>query len=129
MKGLTSNENNTAREAPSSRKQELRLLVETIPALMGRTGLEGNAEFVALLQATLNVLPAYTWYSDPSGGLTFVNKRTADYLGLPEDHPLRFGIDIGAPLGRPGHVVASGRPRRRTQIQTRQSAHGRGWRA
>src|ERR1700730_8362341 len=29
--------------------------------------------------------------------LTFVNRRTAHYLGLPEDHPLRFGIDIGAP--------------------------------
>lgn len=27
---------------------------------------------------------------------TFVNKRTADYLGLPQDHPLRFGIDTGA---------------------------------
>jgi hypothetical protein len=25
-----------------------------------------------------------------------VNRQTADYLGLPEDHPLRFGIDIGA---------------------------------
>ena len=23
-------------------------------------------------------------------------RRTADYLGLQEDHPLRFGIDIGA---------------------------------
>jgi hypothetical protein len=32
----------------------------------------------------------------PSGALTFVDKRTADYLGLPKDHPLRFGIDIGA---------------------------------
>jgi PAS domain S-box-containing protein len=32
----------------------------------------------------------------PSGGLTFVNKRTAKYLGVPKDHPLRFGIDIGA---------------------------------
>jgi PAS domain S-box-containing protein len=49
------------------------------------------------LQATLNVIPAYTWYTAPSGGLTFVNKRTADYLGLPEDHPQRFGIDVGAP--------------------------------
>jgi PAS domain S-box-containing protein len=49
------------------------------------------------LQATLNVIPAYTWYTAPSGELTFVNKRTADYLGLPEDHPLRLGIDIGAP--------------------------------
>jgi len=32
------------------------------------------------LQATLNVIPAYTWYAAPSGALTFVNKRTADYL-------------------------------------------------
>jgi PAS domain S-box-containing protein len=53
--------------------------------------------FVTQLQTTLNVIPAYTWYTAPSGGLTFVNKRTADYLGLPKDHPLRFGIDIGAP--------------------------------
>ena len=51
---------------------------------------------VAQLQATLNVIPAHTWYAAPSGGLTFVNKRTADYLGLPKDHPLRFGIDTGA---------------------------------
>ncbi|GLR56785.1 PAS domain-containing protein [Rhizobium indigoferae] len=51
---------------------------------------------VAQLQATLNVIPAYTWYTAPSGGLTFVNKRTADYLGLPKDHPLRLGIDVGA---------------------------------
>ena len=51
---------------------------------------------MAQLQASLNVIPAYTWYAAPSGGLTFVNKRTADYLGLPKDHPLRFGIDIGA---------------------------------
>jgi PAS domain S-box-containing protein len=51
----------------------------------------------AQLQTTLNVIPAYTWYAAPSGGLTFVNERTADYLGLPKDHPLRFGIDIGAP--------------------------------
>src|SRR4051794_16692567 len=53
-----------------------------------------NAE--AQLQATLNVIPAYSWYALPSGGLTFVNERTADYLGLPKDHPLRFGIDTGA---------------------------------
>ena len=49
------------------------------------------------LRATLNMIPAYTWYAMPSGGLTFVNARTADYLGLPDDHPLRFGIDTGAP--------------------------------
>src|ERR1700761_8216195 len=50
----------------------------------------------AQLQATLDVIPAYTWYALPSGALSFVNKRTADYLGLPKDHPLRFGIDMGA---------------------------------
>jgi len=50
----------------------------------------------AQLQATLNMIPAYTWYAAPSGALTFVNKRNADYGGIPEDHPLRFGIDVGA---------------------------------
>ena len=54
------------------------------------------SRFEAQLQATLNVIPAYTWYALPSGALTFVNERTADYLGLPKDHPLRFGIDTGA---------------------------------
>jgi PAS domain S-box-containing protein len=57
---------------------------------------EEQSRFLAQLQAILNVLPAHTWYASPSGGLTFVNKRTADYLGLPKDHPLRFGIDVGA---------------------------------
>jgi PAS domain S-box-containing protein len=50
----------------------------------------------AQLQATLNTIPAHTWYALPSGALTFVSDRTADYLGLPKDHPLRFGIDTGA---------------------------------
>jgi len=50
----------------------------------------------AQLQATLNMIPAYTWYAASSGGLIFVNRRTADYLGLPKDHPLRLGIDVGA---------------------------------
>jgi PAS domain S-box-containing protein len=53
-------------------------------------------ELEAQIQATLNVIPAYTWYALPSGALTFVNERTANYLGLPKDHPLRFGIDTGA---------------------------------
>jgi PAS domain S-box-containing protein len=57
---------------------------------------EEQSRFLAQLRATLNVIPAYAWYAAPSGGLTFVNKRTADYLGLPKDHPLRYGIDIGA---------------------------------
>src|ERR1700758_2205174 len=54
-----------------------------------------HPELEAQIQATLNVIPAYTWYSLPSGALTFVNERTADYLGLPKDHPLRFGMDTG----------------------------------
>lgn len=66
------------------------------------TGLDLNGElhphspFWAQLQATLNVLPAYAWYALPNGGLSFVNERTADYLGLPKDHPLRFGTATGA---------------------------------
>jgi len=48
------------------------------------------------LQATLNVIPAYTWYANAAGGLTFVNKRQADYLGLPKEHPLRSGMDTCA---------------------------------
>jgi PAS domain-containing protein len=68
---------------------------------MAVDGDEGNKAqeqpgFLAQLQAILNVLPAYTWYAAPSGALIFVNRRTADYLGLPKGHPLRFGIDIGA---------------------------------
>jgi PAS domain S-box-containing protein len=55
---------------------------------------DGSLE--ARLQATLNVIPANTWYATPTGALTFVNARAADYMGLPKDHPLRFGIDTGA---------------------------------
>jgi formate hydrogenlyase transcriptional activator len=50
----------------------------------------------AQLRATLNMIPAHTWYAAPAGALTFVNDRCADYLGLPKDHPLRFGTDTGA---------------------------------
>jgi PAS domain S-box-containing protein len=57
---------------------------------------EEQSRFLAQLRATLNVIPAYTWCAVPSGGLTFVNQRTADFLGLPKDHPLRCGIDVGA---------------------------------
>jgi formate hydrogenlyase transcriptional activator len=50
----------------------------------------------AQLQATLDVIPAFTWFAAPSGALLFVNSRCADYLGLPKDHQLRFGTDAGA---------------------------------
>jgi PAS domain S-box-containing protein len=57
---------------------------------------ESKQVLEAQLRATLEVIPAYTWYALPSGALTFVNKRHADYLGLPQDHPLRFGNAMGA---------------------------------
>src|SRR6476659_5463814 len=50
----------------------------------------------AQLRATLNMIPAYTWYATQSGGLIFVNERAADYGGLPSDHPLRYGSDTSA---------------------------------
>ena len=57
----------------------------------------------AQLQATLNMIPAHTWYAASSGALTFVNERCADYIGLAKDHPLRFGTDTGG--GRDSHVL------------------------
>ena len=54
-----------------------------------------NDSLEARLQTTLNMIPAYTWYAVPSGTLTFVNERYADYLGLAKDDPLRFGVETG----------------------------------
>ena len=53
-----------------------------------------DQSFEDQLQATLNMIPAYTWYAAPSGALTFVNERCADYLGLPKNHPLRFATVV-----------------------------------
>src|SRR5258705_8606725 len=50
----------------------------------------------AELQTALNLIPAFAWYCNASGGLIFLNERGSDYLGLPKDHPLRSGIDTGA---------------------------------
>jgi len=58
--------------------------------------LHQHSPLEAQLQATLNIVPAYAWCALPNGALTFVNERNADYLGLPKDHPLRFGTDTGA---------------------------------
>jgi len=82
-----SNEDNRARETPTSVEQKADEPTQLNQRMSG---------LAAQLQTTLNVIPAYAWYAAPSGGLTFVNKRTADYLDLPKDHPLRFGVDIGA---------------------------------
>jgi len=94
-------ERKRAEQAQRESEDKLRQIIETGPNLLWSAGSEGKkAEvqpgFMAQVQAILNVIPAHTWYASPSGGLTFVNKRTADYLGLPKDHPLRFGIDVGA---------------------------------
>ena len=48
------------------------------------------------LKATLDLIPANVWYANPSGGLTFVNKRAADYSGLTNEHPVRLGTETGA---------------------------------
>jgi PAS domain S-box-containing protein len=71
----------------------------------GATGLETNRlaggmvgvhrHACAQLQATLNIVPVQAWYALPNGALRFVNDRTADYLGLSEEHPLRFGTGTG----------------------------------
>ena len=50
----------------------------------------------AELQLALNLIPAFAWYCNASGGLTFLNEQAADYLGLPKDHPVRHGIETGA---------------------------------
>jgi PAS domain-containing protein len=55
-----------------------------------------NDSLEARLQATLSAIPAHTWYAAPSGALTFVNERTADYLGLPTNHPL-LDVDLREP--------------------------------
>jgi PAS domain-containing protein len=94
-------ERKRAEQAQRESEDKLRQIIETGPNLLWSTGSEGKkAEvqpgFMAQVQAILNVLPTYTWYAAPHGALTFVNTRTADYLGIPNDHPLRFGIDIGA---------------------------------
>jgi PAS domain S-box-containing protein len=57
----------------------------------------------ANLQVTLNALPTQAWYARASGALAFVNRATADYLGLPSDHPLRFAADFEA--SRNAHLV------------------------
>jgi signal transduction histidine kinase/PAS domain-containing protein len=97
-------ERKRAEQAQRESEDKLRQIIDTVPGLTwstvsdGSDGKKGEVQprFVAQVQAILNVLPTYTWYAAPSGGLTFVNKRTAEYLGVPKDHPLRFGIDMGA---------------------------------
>ena len=49
----------------------------------------------AQLRAAADAIPGHVWYATPSGALVFINSKSADYLQLPIDHPLRLGIDVG----------------------------------
>src|SRR6202034_1760598 len=98
---IESVERKRAEQAQRESEDKLRQMIETGPNLLWSAGSEGKKAdvqlgFMAQVQAILNVIPAYTWYAAPSGGVTFVDSHTAVYLGLPKDHPLRFGIDTGA---------------------------------
>jgi len=48
----------------------------------------------AQLQATLDMIPAFTWLAAPSGALLFVNSRCADYLGLRDQALLAHATQI-----------------------------------
>src|SRR5882672_6158562 len=48
------------------------------------------------LQTALNLIPAFAWCCNVSGGLTFLNERGSDHLGIPQDHPIPLGIATGA---------------------------------
>ena len=78
---------------------------------MGVTGfdeaLQQRSPLEAQLQATLDIIPAYTRCAVRSGTLRFVNERTADFLGLPKDHPLRLGM-VPAQTGIPTFLFCSG---------------------
>jgi PAS domain S-box-containing protein len=98
------NDRRKAEEALRESELKLRQIFEAVPGFIWSTesddaGIQKvkvRPRFVAQVQSVLNVLPAYAWCAAPSGALTFVNKRTADYLCISADHPLRFGIETGA---------------------------------
>jgi PAS domain S-box-containing protein len=61
----------------------------------GNRALEDHSSVKAQLRATADAIPGHVWYATPSGALIFINSKSADYLQLPIDHPLRLGTDIG----------------------------------
>ena len=77
--------------APDGSEVWLFTAIVSLPSSKALPPIEAN------LQVTLNALPTQAWYARASGGLAFVNGTTADYLGLPSDHPLRFAGDSEAP--------------------------------
>jgi PAS domain S-box-containing protein len=81
----------TGHIAPDGTEVWLFTAVVSLPSGKALPPIEAN------LQVTLNALTAQAWYARESGGLAFVNRTAADYLGLPSDHPLRFATDFEAP--------------------------------
>jgi len=75
-------------------------LFTAVPSLLSNKVL---SPIEANLQATLTALPIQAWYARASGALVFVNAATANYLGLPTNHPLRSAGDLEAP--RDAHLV------------------------
>ena len=69
---------------------------ECSAAALSSIGTVMNEAPLEPLRATLNLVPAHTWYATASGALVFVNERCGDYLGLANDDPLRLGRETGA---------------------------------
>jgi PAS domain S-box-containing protein len=69
--------------------------VSSLDGVNGGRASEEQSSIAAQLRDIANLIPAHVWYATSSGALVFVSSRSADYLGLPQDHPLRFGIDLG----------------------------------
>jgi PAS domain S-box-containing protein len=69
-------------------------LFTAVPSLLSSKAL---LPIEANLQVTLNALPIQAWYARASGALAFVNAATANYLGLPSNHPLRSAENLEAP--------------------------------
>jgi PAS domain S-box-containing protein len=63
----------------------------------GNRASEEHSSVKAQLRAAADAIPGHVWYATPSGALIFINSKSADYLQLPTDHPLRLGIDTGGP--------------------------------
>jgi PAS domain-containing protein len=81
----------TSHIAPDGSEVWLFTAVVSTPSSKALPPVEAN------LQVTLNALPSQAWYARASGALAFVNRSTADYLGLPSDHPPRFAADFEGP--------------------------------
>jgi len=69
--------------------------VDRIDGVNGNGASDEHSTVKAQLRAAAGAIPGHVWYATPSGALVFINSMSADYLRLPKDHPLRFGIDIG----------------------------------